>query len=249
MNARGRFLIVLLGAVLGTGLTARLGFWQLDRAAQKQAWQTAIETRGGLSPLRADELAADPVAAESQLHRRVLLRGRWLAARTVFLDNRPMDGRIGFFVVTPLQLENRREAILVQRGWAPRNALERSRLPAVATPDGVIELPGRLIAAPSRLFELGAAASGAIRQNLPAESFAQEIGRPLLPLTVLQLEAATVTAPAGPADGLLRDWPAPELGLQKHYGYAFQWFALCALILGLYVWFQLIRPRRNRRVQ
>jgi surfeit locus 1 family protein len=49
------------------------------------------------------------------------------------------------------------------------------------------------------------------------------------------------------ADGLLRDWPAPDAGLQKHYGYAFQWFALSALILGLYVWFQLIRPRRQAR--
>jgi surfeit locus 1 family protein len=47
-----------------------------------------------------------------------------------------------------------------------------------------------------------------------------------------------------PSDGLLRDWPAADLGLQKHYGYAFQWFALCALILGLYVWFQLVKPRR-----
>jgi surfeit locus 1 family protein len=32
--------------------------------------------------------------------------------------------------------------------------------------------------------------------------------------------------------------------VQKHYGYAFQWFALSALIIGLYAWFQLPRPRR-----
>ncbi len=51
--------------------------------------------------------------------------------------------------------------------------------------------------------------------------------------------------PAAANDELLRDWPAPDLGLQKHYGYAFQWFALAALILCLYVWFQLIRPRRQ----
>jgi surfeit locus 1 family protein len=33
----------------------------------------------------------------------------------------------------------------------------------------------------------------------------------------------------------------------KHHGYAFQWFALSALIAGLYVWFQLLRPRLARR--
>jgi surfeit locus 1 family protein len=46
------------------------------------------------------------------------------------------------------------------------------------------------------------------------------------------------------ADGLRRDWPVVDAGLGKHYGYAFQWFGLSALFAGLYVWFQLLRPRR-----
>jgi surfeit locus 1 family protein len=37
------------------------------------------------------------------------------------------------------------------------------------------------------------------------------------------------------------------LDVAKHHGYAFQWFALCALIGLLYVWFQLIAPLRARR--
>jgi surfeit locus 1 family protein len=53
--------------------------------------------------------------------------------------------------------------------------------------------------------------------------------------------------PKPPQDGLLRQWPEPAADVQKHYGYAFQWFALCALILGLYVWFQIVRPRRTGR--
>jgi surfeit locus 1 family protein len=48
-------------------------------------------------------------------------------------------------------------------------------------------------------------------------------------------------------DGLLRQWPHPAVDVHKHYGYAFQWFALCALMAGLYVWFQLIRPWLRRR--
>lgn len=44
-------------------------------------------------------------------------------------------------------------------------------------------------------------------------------------------------------DGLQRDWPQPAADVHKHYGYAFQWFALSALTLILYVWFQIIRPR------
>ena len=47
------------------------------------------------------------------------------------------------------------------------------------------------------------------------------------------------------SEGLLRDWTEPGSGVEKHYGYAFQWFALSALIAILYVWFQFIAPRRK----
>lgn len=226
---------LLLLALAGILLTFRLGFWQLDRAAQKLAWQASIAERGQLPALQAQDLTA--VGADAQLHRRVHLRGHWLADKTVFLDNRPMQGRVGFFVVTPLQLEGSSQAVLVQRGWAPRDAQDRSRLPPLATPAGWVEIEGRLAASPSRLYEFSAAASGPIRQNIGIDSFPTDLY--LLPLTVVQLASAA-------EDGLLRDWPAVDAGLQKHYGYAFQWFALCALILGLYVWFQLIQPRRKQ---
>lgn len=242
MKATQRSLLVLLAALLGVALTARLGWWQLDRAAQKRAQQAAVEERGRAPALDNPALASDPVAAEAQLQRRVELRGRWLTEKTVFLDNRPMDGRVGFYVVTPLLLEGRPEAVLVQRGWVPRDARERTALPLLPQRDGApVAVSGRLVATPSRAYELGAAASGAIRQNLTSAAYAQEIGRPLLPLTVLQQPGENALA-----DGLLRDWPAPDYGLQKHYGYAFQWFALSALLLGLYVWFQIIRPRRRQ---
>lgn len=236
--SRHRRWIVLLAALLAVALTARLGWWQLDRAAQKIALQEAIAAQGRLTPLTAAELRADGEAG--QLHRSVRLRGRWLEAHSVFLENRPMGGKVGFYLVTPLLLEGRNEAILVQRGWLPRDARERERLPELPAATGPVEIEGRLIAAPARAYQLGAAGQGRIRQNLDSAAYAQEIARPLLPLTVLQLPRP------GADDGLSRDWPLPDTGLQKHYGYAFQWFALAALILGLYVWFQILRPRRQR---
>lgn len=246
LNAAHQRLLVLLLTLLAMALTARLGWWQLDRAAEKKALQAAVEARGQQPSLLGADLAAE--APEAQLHRTVRLRGHWLPEHTVFLDNRPMNGRVGFYVVTPFQISGRSELILVQRGWGPRDARERSRLPPVQTPEGEIELLGRLTAAPSRAYEFSAAGEGAIRQNLDPAELARSLGRELLPLTVLQLSEAAASGPA--ADGLTRDWPAQDVGLQKHYGYAFQWFALCALLLGLYVWFQTIRPRiRSRRSQ
>ena len=96
--------------------------------------------------------------------------------------------------------------------------------------------------APGRLYEFEAGASGPIRQNLDLDAYARETGLLLRPLTVVQEDGQPP-----PDDGLLRQWPRPAAGVHKHYGYAFQWFALSALILGLYVWFQLIRPRRARQ--
>jgi surfeit locus 1 family protein len=240
-NYRPRRGWILAATIAGVVLTARLGVWQLSRAQQKEDLQAAIATRAALAPIAAAALARDAHDAEAQLQRRAQLRGHWLAARTVFLDNRQMDGRPGFYVLTPLQLEGRPEAIVVQRGWVARDFVERTRLPAVPTPDGPVELHGRIAPPPARLYEFAAGASGVIRQNLDLTEFARETGLVLLPMSLLQTEA-----PAGANDGLRRDWPQPAVDVHKNLGYAAQWFALAALMTGLYVWFQLVRPRLRR---
>ncbi|HEX6361778.1 MAG TPA: SURF1 family protein [Albitalea sp.] len=230
---------VLLATLAGVAVTASLGAWQLDRAAQKRALQQAIDTRAALPALAAADLAATSDGAAAQHHRRVRLQGRWLERHTVFLDNRQMDGRPGFFVVTPLLPDGASTAVLVQRGWAPRDVADRTRLPPVATPAGVAVVEGRIAPPPARLLELGPATTGAIRQNLDLAAFAAETGVRLAPLSIVQT--------SGPDDdGLARRWPAPAVDIHKHYGYAFQWFALGALMSVLYVWFRLVRPRLRR---
>lgn len=243
--------IVLAAAMLGAGLTARLGVWQLDRASQKVALQAQITERAQLPALPEASIARDPHQAEAQHQRLTAVTGRWLPDATVFLDNRTMDGRTGFFVVTPLRLPSG-EAVLVQRGWAPRDLRDRTLLPTVPTETGEVALQGRLAPWPSPLMALGEASGGTIRQNLDRDAYAREFKLQLLPAT-LQLTAAPQAAPASSSppspvdDGLLRHWWIPTADVQKHYGYAAQWFALSALIAGLYVWFQLLRPRLRQR--
>ncbi|MCV2368290.1 SURF1 family protein [Roseateles oligotrophus] len=249
MKLSVRAVALLFGTIFSLALTFSLGFWQLDRAKQKEALQAAVVANGERPPLQSAELSGvvgKDELAKAQLHRRVLLRGSWLSERTVFLDNRAMGGRTGFFVLTPLQLEGRSEVVLVQRGWSPRDALDRTRLQSVPTPTGLVTVSGRLIAAPSKVYEFAAAPLGTIRQNLDLQAFAQEIDKPILPVTVLQLATARSDGQAV-ADGLLREWQPPDSGLHKHYGYAFQWFLLSALILGLYVWFQTKRIRKQAK--
>jgi surfeit locus 1 family protein len=156
----------------------------------------------------------------------------------VYLDNRQIDGKVGFFVLTPLRLQGGDTVILVQRGWAPRNFESREKIPGVETPAGLVQIEGHIALAPSKLFEPGPSTQQLIRQNLDIEAFRIESGLPLLDVTVRQTGL--------PSEGLRRDWPAVNFGIDKHYGYAFQWFGLSALVIILYLWFQIFRPLISR---
>jgi len=235
-----RKLIILLATLLGVAGTARLGVWQLDRAAHKEALQLSLDSRSHMPPIEASALADTPASATEQQDRAVVVRGSWVESATVFLDNRQMNGHPGFFVVTPLRLEGSSGTVLVQRGWAARDAMDRTRVPDIRSETGVVTVKGHIAPPPLRLFDFGGAASGAIRQNLDTVAYANEFKLVLKPLSVIQ------DADGAPDDGLLRLWTRPDAGIQKHYGYAFQWFALCALMSGLYVWFQIVSPRRSR---
>jgi surfeit locus 1 family protein len=228
-------------ALAAMALTASLGRWQLSRAAEKEALQAAIAERQRLPALDGASLAqalSDDQAREL-LHRAITLRGQWLADRTVFLDNRPMARQTGFYVLTPLRLTGSDRVVLVQRGWAPRHQVDRSLLPPVQTPTGEVQVSGRIAAHPPRVYQLGQEQGGAIRQNLDLDAWRAETGLPLAPVLVVQTGAAS--------DGLQRDWPEAASGVEKHYGYAFQWFGLCTLIGLLLLWFQVVRPLYRAR--
>ena len=234
--------VVAMAALLAAGVTARLGWWQLDRADQKIAYQAAMMQREALPVLGWSQLPSDAEGLEAQRHRRVLLQGHWQPSATVYLDNRAMAGRAGFYVVTPLTLPDGR-SVAVQRGWVPRDPLDRTRVASPPLPAGLVTIEGRMAGPPSRLFDFDAPDEGTIRQNLDLSRYASEHRLRLLPTSVQQV------VPAGPDsrdDDLLRDWPQPAIGVAKHHGYAFQWFALSALIVGLFLWFQIIRPRRQK---
>jgi surfeit locus 1 family protein len=244
--------VILIAAVISVAITASLGAWQMRRAAYKEQLAASIHKKNEQLPGMNTALNAIDLGVfkpEEWLHRRMQLQGRWLHEHTVFLDNRPMQisgsQRVGFYVVTPLALQDSNRVIWVQRGWVQRDFRDRSRLPALLENSELVTVQGRLIAQVSQAYEMknssevsipNAARPSRIWQNLPQVNFASKA---LLPIALLQ------TAPDAGQDGLQRDWPAADTGVAKHYGYAFQWFALSALFVILYVWFQLIAPRRK----
>lgn len=237
LSGRTRFVLITVVTLVVVVIGIALGRWQLSRADQKLRLAEGIAQQGALAPLGVADLHT--TSPETLWHRTAELEGEWVPEATVFLDNRQMDGRVGFFVLTPLRLANAHGTLVVQRGWVPRNFEDRLRVPEVATPTGTVRLRVRLAPPPPKLFELGAGEGGAIRQNIDLTAYSEELKTPLLPLSALQSSAAD--------DGLLRNWPQPATDVHKHYGYAFQWFGLSTLFALLYVWFQIIAPRRRTR--
>lgn len=230
--------MITIAALVGVATTLALGRWQLARADQKEAYQALTEAQGRLSSVDAQALLAarDPM---SLVHRQVTLRGHWLAPHTVYLDNRQMNDKVGQFVLTPFQIEGSAAVVMVQRGWVARNFLDRMQVTPVVTPAGVLELRGKIAPPPSKLYELGSAEKTVLRQNIDLKVFGAETQLPLLLISVQQSGAAS--------EGLLREWHQVSAGVEKHYGYAFQWFALSALISILYVWFQIVRRFKQTR--
>jgi surfeit locus 1 family protein len=220
------FVAMLVVAAIGVSL----GQWQLRRAAEKEAIEQRISEREKEAPLQLDGSAVSAADADALEFRQVTVRGEFLPGWTIYLDNRPYQGKPGFHVITPLKIAGSGRHILVLRGWTARDVADRSRIPAIATPAGVADVTGAVRRHAGRLLQLGQPAPlkpGAIVQNLDPAQLAQASGLDIEPFIVEQTSVAS--------DGLVRDWPRPSLGLDRHLGYAFQWFALAATAFVFFV--------------
>lgn len=241
--------LVLLGIMVV--LLASLGRWQLRRADERRAILAAIEAGRRQPPLA---LTAATPTDQLLPWRPVSVQGVWRPDMTVRLDNRNQDGRPGYWLATPLVLEDgSRTALLVLRGWLPRTLPGEPAAPAPGLPDGVRTVSGELVARVPRLFELwnptgpsGDAlpstwpAPGGMPtvQNLDLDAYAAATGLHLLPAVMEQ------HAPSG--DGLVREWPQPSVDYNQNLGYAMQWFGF-ASIAGIAFVVVAVRALRARR--
>jgi cytochrome oxidase assembly protein ShyY1 len=227
MTLPARLVVALAAGVAGVWIAISLGNWQTQRAEGK----LAIEARWrGAEAAAPREVTAATSLVPADLPQRVRLAGRFVHDKSVWLDNRPQDGRAGLILLTPLVLADsapgRATVVLVMRGWAPRDMQERTRQPKVAEPRGEVVIEGLALEHPPRVYELSSVAEPvplpALWQNLDFGEYAKASGLQVQPLVVQQ--------EGGPDDGLVRNWPRPASGVERHRGYALQWYALAGLI-------------------
>src|SRR5690606_30103296 len=211
--------------VMAIGISA--GQWQMRRAAEKEAIAQRIEERLAMPAMKIGAATVSPQEVE---YRKILVAGEFLPQWTIYLDNRPHNGVAGFYVAMPMRIAGSDHHVLVLRGWAPRDPADRFRVPAVETPDGLVEVEGVARQRTGQLLQLGEPPPlepGSIVLNLDVEAFAHASGLAMQPIVIEQ----TSDAP----DRLLRDWPQPSAGVEKHLGYAFQWYGLAATALIFYL--------------
>ncbi|OBV39108.1 SURF1 family protein [Janthinobacterium psychrotolerans] len=231
------FVVMLLLVALGLALAQ----WQQRRADEKIARAARLEAGNLAAPLSLGAAPLLPQDAQAIEYRRVTLTGRFVPAWTVYLDNRPYRGQAGLHVLTPFQIEGSNMHVLVAQGWLPRNNTDRTRIADYRTPTGTVTLQGVARLHAGHVMQLGTAAPlapHAIVQNADIAQLANASGLAFQPLLVEQTSPESASLP-------VRDWPAPDLGADKHRGYAFQWYALALMAILFFVFTGFRRANKS----
>ena len=221
MRIRSSALFLLTSILVGVGCV-RLGFWQLDRLAQRRARNAVASARLGL-PIR--DLVAGPQGRAVESYQRVRIAGTFEFAREVAVTARPRDGSPGVHLATPVALPGSDTAVLVLRGWvySPDAAtvdFSRWREPEAVRAEGY----ALLFEPDSPLADTSLTAPRAVRR-LDHALLQRRFGTPLAAYYVL------MTAGGAGGDSTPARLAEPRLDEGPHLSYAIQWF-LFATIFG-----------------
>ncbi len=220
-------LIPFIASLLLISLGIALAQWQTHRAEEKEMLAAQMAERQHLPALT---LNAQTAPGQLQAFRKVQVNGQFMREWPLYLDNRPLQGKAGLYVLMPFKLANSSKYVLIARGWHPRDAHDRMHVPDIPVPGGQVVLEGILRDRLDRVMQLGQAEAvkpGSLLQNIDVEALAKQTRWDIYPFV---LEQTTLEN-----DGLVREWPLPSAGADKHRGYAFQWYALALMAFLFFV--------------
>jgi surfeit locus 1 family protein len=219
--------LLVLAAI---GVMVRLGIWQLDRLAQRKAFNNRAEAQLAQPALDLTSAGLD-LDFFNMEYRDVLASGKYDHQQQIVLRNQDWQGNLGVHILTPLVIEGSERAILVDRGWVPyedytSGSLVDYDLPGLVNVSGVIrrtQVKPRIGGQADQVPEPGEPPLDAwywvninqIEGQMPYE---------LLPVYLQE-------AP-DPTSAQLPFKASSELDLSEgpHLGYAFQWFIFAAIL-------------------
>lgn len=208
-----------------------LSLWQFERADEKQRMQEAFDARRQSPPLELSELKVLPDLLNGQ---NVRLRGTYQVQKSFLLDNRVMNGTVGFEVISPLLTSDEDwDLVLVNRGWV---AMGRTRGDPVdvGIDQDEVDSRGSVYIPEGEMFSLsqGAAPQGwpVIVQQLDVPAMAAQFpGTKRVFPYIVRLDE---TEPGAYS----RFWPTINMRPEKHTAYAFQWMLMAVAVIVAYCW-------------
>ena len=221
---------ITLFTLLLVPLMTGLGFWQLQRAGEKEALATAFELRQARPPAPLHQLWDKP--GQEQAYLPVQLRGSFRDGEYFLLDNRTHNRRFGYQVLAIMTLEGDAGTVLVNRGWIAGDPARLTK-PDVPAVNGPVAVTGHVYVAPGSPYLLQ---EQQLQPGWPKLIQAVEMDKLTPPLQALagpKVFPYVVRIDAHAPGALTVDWQVINVSPQKHQGYAVQWFSMAA-VLGIF---------------
>ena len=217
-----RFFIPAFLIIATLALLITLGFWQLDRADEKRA----IEDQVANANANIAELITDVDLLSEKEYYHVHLQGSYVGDKQFIYDNQIVDQISGYYVLTPFVLKGDSRAILINRGFIPWNG-RRDQIADIDIGAKIAEVKVQ-ISKPVKRMELKASE---ITQDFPVLVQALDVDEMS---AIASLDFANIVGLLGPEseNGFVRKWDPYTGSIERHIGYAIQWF-LMALVLSI----------------
>lgn len=220
--------LILVALLLPTFVA--LGFWQLDRAHEREALNRLQDERLQESPLALG--GTEPLELASLRYRALILEGHFDVEHQFLVDNQLEDQVAGYHVLVPLRLKGSNRSVLINRGWIPLGADRKIRPDVGGLPEGLVTIRGRA----DYLHRVGFKLSGA---EIPSEGWPSlvQVPEPAPISDRLGYPVESFQVLLGPAEvgGYVRHFKNIRLDAGKNRGYALQWFLFAVATLLLFI--------------
>jgi len=217
---RSRFFIPASLIIATLALLISLGFWQLDRAAEKRAIEDQIASANSGDV----ELVTSVEFLKDKEYYHVRLQGSYISDKQFIYDNQIVDQISGYYVLTPFILKGASKAVLINRGFIPWSG-RRDKLADIDIGEKLTEVKVQ-ISIPVKRMELEVSETigdfPVLIQALDLDEMS----------TIAALDFVRVVGLLSPEseNGFVRQWEPYTGSIERHIGYAIQWF-LMALVL------------------
>jgi cytochrome oxidase assembly protein ShyY1 len=240
-----RWLALHLVVLLAVPAFLLLGKWQFSRYEMRSAAQerTQANLAAPAEPLERLSTVGGSVDAKLK-YRAVTVGGRFDAGNELLVRRRTLNGKVGYYVLTPLVVRDG-EAVLVVRGWVPMGPTAEAA-PKVPPPStGEVTVTGRLMPAETEETTGISERSGLPQGQIMLIDTAALGKRLPYRLHGGYVQLGSQNPPAANAPTPLPD-PEPDGGGALNLAYSFQWWVFIPIAVG--GWFVLIRREaRDRR--